>query len=329
MNCLKDKKVLFFAANSFGYEHAIKSKMEEMGAIVDYFDERPANTFIVKALIRINRNFLSRHIGQYYRKICDQVQAQNYDYIIFIKGESVSKVTLKRLRQEHPHAKIVLYLWDSISNNRNVRSKLSYFDKILSFDRDDVQKYGFVFRPLFYLDDYKQVASQAAFTYDALFVGTVHSDRYIFVKNIEKQCSAFGKKMYTYFFFRSAILYYRKKLLDVTYKKTKRTDFRFVSLKKAELLALISQSACLVDVQHPKQTGLTMRTIEALGARRKLITTNETITTYNFYNAKNILVVDRKNPVINIDFLNTSYQELEDKIYNSYSIESWVNDIIS
>jgi hypothetical protein len=325
---LKDKKILLFVNKLFGYEHDIKSKMEQMGAHVDYFDERPSNSFIAKAIIRINRNLFSRRIESYYKNICKQIEFQNYDYIIFIKGESVSKDTLRCLKQKHPQAKMILYLWDSIHNNKNALNNLDCFDKILSFDKEDVKKYGFIFRPLFYTDEYKQITTEMKYVYDALFVGTIHSDRYLFVKTIQQQLNTFGKKMYTYLFFRSIIIYYKKKLFDVTYKKTKSSDFNFDPLKKTDLLTLISQSACLIDIQHPKQTGLTMRTIEALGACRKLITTNEFIKTYNFYCPNNILVVDRKKPVINIDFMNTPYKKLDDNIYNSYALESWINDIV-
>jgi hypothetical protein len=327
-NLLKNKKILLFATHSFGYEDEIKSKMEDMGATVDYFDERPSNTFFAKALIRINRNLVSLQIESYYKNICKQVQAQNYDYIIFIKGESVSKATLQRLKLEHPHAKMILYLWDSVRNNKNALNILNHFDKILSFDKDDVQKYGFIFRPLFYIEEYRQIADKTTFVYDTLFVGTVHSDRYAFVKTIHQQLNTFGKKMYFYFFFRSIVLYYKKKLFDITYKEANVSDFNFVPVGKTELLTLIAKSACIIDIQHPKQTGLTMRTIEALGACRKLITTNEFIKTYDFYCPDNILIVDRKRPVVNIDFLNTSYQKLDDNIYNSYSLESWINDIV-
>jgi hypothetical protein len=325
---LKDKKILLFANKLFGYENDIKSKMEQMGAIVDYFDERPSNTFVAKAIIRINRNLFSHRIKSYYKSICKQVESQNYDYIIFIKGESVSKDILRYLKQTHPQAKMILYLWDSIRNNKNALNNLDCFDKILSFDKEDVEKYGFIFRPLFYIDEYKHIANETKYVYDALFVGTVHSDRYSFVKAIQQQLNTFEKKMYTYFFFRSIIIYYKRKLFDETYKKTKSSDFNFVPLKKTELLTLISQSACLIDIQHPKQTGLTMRTIEALGACRKLITTNEFIKTYNFYCPDNILVVDRKKPVIDINFLNTPYKKLDDNIYNKYTLDAWINDIV-
>ena len=326
---LEGKKVLLFAANAFGYEKDIQIKMQEMGAVVDYYDERPSNSFLTKAIIRINRRLLNRKIEKYYYCICSKEVIKNYDYIVFIKAESVSSKILQRLRTEHSNAQFVLYLWDSILNNKNVLSNYIYFDKVLSFDKNDVERYGFAFRPLFYTDAYKEIANRKKIVYDALFVGTVHSDRYYYAKNIEQQLSNMGKKMMSYFFFRSPILYYRKKIFDKTYKHVKKDDFQFTQLSKKELIELVAQSCCLVDAQHPKQTGLTMRTIEALGACRKLITTNKNIKNYDFYNPNNILVVDRLTPAIKMDFFNVEYEKIDATIYNAYSLEMWITNLLS
>lgn len=72
--------------------------MEQMGAHVDYFDERPANTFLVKALIRINRNLLSRYIDRYHTKIIKSTKEKKYDYVFFIKGEAISIVNLNKIK---------------------------------------------------------------------------------------------------------------------------------------------------------------------------------------------------------------------------------------
>ena len=69
MDLLKNKRVLFFAADLFGYQNEIKKAIERQGALVDYFDERPANSFFVKALIRVRRSLLSVYIDSYYNKI--------------------------------------------------------------------------------------------------------------------------------------------------------------------------------------------------------------------------------------------------------------------
>ena len=61
----------------------------------------------------------------------------------------------------------------------------------------------------------------------------------------------------------------------------------------------IGNSRVVLDLPHPMQTGLTMRTIEAIGSKKKLITTNVDIVNYDFYNPKNILLIEREN--INFD----------------------------
>ena len=39
----------------------------------------------------------------------------------------------------------------------------------------------------------------------------------------------------------------------------------------------------VLDIEHPKQVGLTMRTFEVLASGRKLITTNRSIINHEFY----------------------------------------------
>ena len=66
---LKGKNILFFSASLFGYQDEIRKGLCRAGASVDYYDERPANTFLVKALIRINRNLLAGYVDRYYNRI--------------------------------------------------------------------------------------------------------------------------------------------------------------------------------------------------------------------------------------------------------------------
>lgn len=328
MMFLQSKRILFFSAKAFDIPDNIAASMQHLGAIVDYFDERPANTFLVKALIRINRNLLARYIDEYHRRIIEKTSKYRYDYIFFIKGESISKSNLELLRAVHPEAKFVIYHWDSIANNRNALNLLPLFDQAYSFDKPDCRKLGMRFLPLFYLPDYEKVANDStSYDYDLMFVGTTHSDRYRFVNSIASQIINFGGKCFIYFFFQSKILFYKMKLLDKTMRRVSIREVYFESVKKERLLELYHRSRIIVDAQHPKQTGLTMRCIETLGAKRKLITTNKEIEKYDFYRPENILVVDRLHPVIPRDFFESSYTSLPDEIYTKYSLNTWIKTI--
>ena len=325
---LQGKRILFFSAHLFGYQNDIRLAMESVGAIVDYYDERPANNFLVKGVIRINRNLLAGYINHYYNKIIKETLQKEYDYVFFIKGESISASNVRRLKQFHPEANFIIYHWDSIANNSNAQNLLPYFDRVFSFDKIDCERLGLHFLPLFYTPDYANIPYyDKEIKYDMLFVGTTHSDRYKLVKRIEEQIIKMGALCLRWFYCPSKLLYYKMKIQDSYLRQIPVHTFHFKPMSKELLLQLYAGSRIIIDVQHPKQTGLTMRCIETLGAKRKLITTNYYITEYDFYNPDNILVVDRNLPYVPEKFLNEPYRDTPKEIYESYSIKNWLSSI--
>ena len=210
---LENRSILFFSAQAFGYQNEIRAEMERMGARMDYFDERPANSFAVKAAIRINRNLLARYIDRYHARIIERTKNRKYDYVFFIKGESVSVENLNKIKELHPEAKLIIYHWDSIANNRNALRILPVFDRAFSFDKPDCEKLGIRFLPLFYLRDYEKIGRQEPdYRYDLLFVGTVHSDRYGLLRRVSGQIERAGGRCFAYMFFQSRVLYWKMKL---------------------------------------------------------------------------------------------------------------------
>lgn len=325
---LKGKSILFISSKAFGIPENIIKELINLGAIVDYYDERPANNFLTKALIRINRILVAPYINFYYNKIIKQTSTKKYDYIFFIKAESISHSKLKLLFSLHPESTNIIYHWDSIANNKNALNTLPEFDYAFSFDRKDCKKFNMHFLPLFYYNEYKDIAlSKENKIFDLLFVGTVHSDRYKIINSIITQFSENGYNYFTYFFFQSKIMFYRYLLINKKSLSLKKFQVHFNSLNKEDLLELYKKSRTIIDIQHPKQTGLTLRTFEALGSKCKLITTNKDIKNYNFYHPNNILIIDRNKPVIPKSFLELDYYPIPDAIYESYSITSWIKSI--
>jgi hypothetical protein len=324
------KRILFFAPKFFNYEHEIADAMRSMGAEVDLFDERPGNGFFTKALIRINRKFLSVKIASYFKKILRATASRNYDFIVFIKGEAVSLDSLRQMKVLHPNAKFILYFWDSLKNNRNGRTIMSFFDRVLSFDHVDcAHEKTLVHRPLFYLDVYRSCRAIQERNIDLLFIGTVHSDRFALARRINELCKTAGLKTWFAFFFQSPPLFVVRRLFDKSFRGTRISDFFFHALSRDDVAARVSQCTAVLDIQHPRQTGLTMRTIEVLGAGRKLVTTNGGIRQYDFYNPDAIMIIDRDNPVIDPDFFKRPFTAYSEDVYKKYSIEQWIFDLLN
>lgn len=322
---LKGKKILFFTASFLGFQDDIKYALEKMGAQVDWYDERVSTSTFTKALVRINRDALALKIKIYYENIINRTKDVNYDYVFFVNIEAATKNIIDSLRHYHPDSVFILYEWDSIVNNKNARGLLDLFDETWSFDKDDCEEFNMNFLPLFYNNEYAKLKTKEEYEYEVMFIGTTHSDRYRFVKSIEDQIE--GDK-FNWFYFPSILLYLKMWIQDKWFRKNSNySEFKFTPLCKKKLLEVVENSRILLDAQHPKQTGLTMRTLETLGARRKLITTNQYVKEYDFYNPKNILVVDRKKPLITKEFLDSSFEMPSIEVYNKYSLDSWLKTI--
>ena len=91
-------------------------------------------------------------------------------------------------------ATFILYLWDSVSNIEGINSILNYFDKVFSFDRDDVQNYKFIYRPTFYRPEIQNIHGYRE--YDISFLGSAHSDRISYLININQVCTKQGYNVY-------------------------------------------------------------------------------------------------------------------------------------
>lgn len=323
---LNNKSILFFSPQFFGYQTEIKNKLEELGAKTLWFDDRPSNHFISKVLLRINKRFLKKTSNKYYEGIINRLNNENhqFDYILFISPESISKESLKKLKKNFSSSKFILYMWDSFKNKQAL-DLLNEFNTVFSFDPNDCEKYHVKFRPLFFLDLYKSTPN-LSLSYDLLFIGTAHSDRYNFVKKIVNNLDT-KLVLKLFFYLNSHPLFVLKKIFDRDFRKVKYKDISFNSLTLKENAALLKNSKIVLDINHPKQIGLTMRTIETLGAQKKLITTNKDIINYDFYTDNNILIIDRENPVIPEQFINSFFRASNEDILNKYSLRGWINEI--
>ena len=325
---LKGKRILFFPTYTYGYENHIKEAMEELGAKVDVFDERPDETFLTRALIRINRNLMARKINRYHESILEKTKDNEYDFVFFIRCEAFGKSTINKIKILHPESKLIIYFWDSFKYNKNSIRVKDLADKVFTFDREDSIKYNIPHLSLFYIDKYSAIPLVDKFTYKTLFIGSLYSDRYPVIRKIEALMPSQTKK-FSYFYVPSKILFWKMKLTDKDVRPVKYISVKFKALKLDEILKLFEESEIIIDVQGPLQSGLTMRTVETIGARRKLITTNADIRNYDFYDDNNILIVDRNNVVIPDSFINTPFKPLPDEIYDKYSLSSWLKTIFA
>ena len=96
-----------------------------------------------------------------------------------------------------------------------------------------------------------------------------------------------------------------------------------------EIIKLVGESKAILDLNNGNQVGLTLRPLEALFFKKKLITNNINIINYDFYSPDNIFILgvdDISNLTI---FLNKKYKEIDKKIIEKYDFSNWLKRLIA
>ena len=329
------KKILFIAPVFFGYYKEIINEMEKLGYYVDYFCDSSSNSSIFKALSRLNKSFVEIPMKKYFKNdVLPKVKKEKYDYVFLISAMSLSFTPkmIENIKKLQKNAKFIMYQWDGEKNIPYIVNFHKYFEKNYTFDRIDYEKKKdiYEFLPLFYIKEYENVGKglNNAFEYDISYVGTAHPQKYVMINEIAEKLKEFFPKQFIYHFLPSKFKYFYHKFKDVEYKNVNLKDFKLERIPKEKMMEIFSKSKCIIDAPQKGQNGLTIRTIECLGAKRKLITTNVDIKNYDFYNEKNIYVYED-----NIDkdsiFFNSDYEDIDKNIYDKYSLTNWIKFIIN
>ncbi|WP_315154269.1 hypothetical protein [Capnocytophaga leadbetteri] len=315
------KRVLFIGIGFYDYDLIIQQAIEKLGFEVDYFCETPkAITYTIANHLKIRS--ISNRIKSKHSILIATKCKENYDFIFVIKGDVIIPESLEIIREKNKKAKAILYLWDSIKRMSNYKKIESYFDTIYSFDRvDTLNNKNLKFKPLFYRSEYKKDESNDSFLFDLFFIGWAHSDRAALLQKIASNLEEQKLKV-KFFIFVGRMSYYISKSIRAVRSMTIQKP-----ISPKEVVKYSRQSRAILDLAHPLQTGLTMRTIEVLfGINRKLITTNKDIANYSFYNENNILIINRENLEIPKSFFEKEFISYPKEFIESFFIENWVKD---
>lgn len=321
---MRNKKVLFIYISFFGYENEITNAIIKKGADVIAYDERFSNKKIVKITYRFFP-FLSKIISFiYFFLIYQKVKKlDKIDFLFVLKGEVIPYWFIKKIKSRFENASLIYYTWDSFKNNPNGVKIHEIFDKSFTFDIKDSQEFNLIFRPLFSVFYNKSVSKPN--NYLAGTIITAHSDRIGVFNRIYNELGLNNIETKYY-------LYSRIKIID-RIKKTLIKSSKIVLFDKPltikDSYEFLSDVKYVIDINHPQQTGLTMRSIEALVNKKKLITTNSNIKDYCFFNENNICVVDRLAIKISERFLNTDFLEYPEEIIQALTIDGWIEAIFS
>jgi len=311
-----NKKIAVIATHSFGYIDFLVNKLksyENVDLIYINIDSIP---FSYKNKLSRVRNAVLKLLsfsGLKEKNRTDFIKKtlysdKKFDQILVIRPDKLEKEALMFLRENS--IKMTSFFFDGIENFVDQKKTLSFFDTIFSYDKKDVADYNFKFLTNYIYDD--QIEDKP-------------------IENIVFNISSFDKR----FSFLEKIASYLSQN-KISFLFIVRKDKPFVHdkititknyLPISEVKCLIAKSLVLIDLQKTKQNGLSFRIFEALGYSKKLITNNQDIVNYDFYNPNNIFVVSEENVTIPVDFFNTPYEKLNSDIIDKYKLKNWIFEV--
>lgn len=290
---INKKRLLFVGVGFRNYDKLIANELSKRYDVV-YINSKEFD-MLHRVLYKFARKYCKRwleHLCAKHIMLEIREEAVNIDKIFVVKGEHLTSRHLAYIKQHNKIEKSVLYLWDKWSMHENIDTIKSHFDDIYSFDTKDCEEQGVKLRPLFYFEDQIKLGQKK--TIDVSFVGNDHTGRYELLKRVKRICQENGFR-YKFCLLIGKVEYTKFTRFPFLKNKYSREDAEMFSesgVSYQEYVDIISSSKVVIDMPYKGQTGLTMRTIEALAMGARLITSNEAIGKYKDISPNSYLIID-------------------------------------
>ena len=316
------RKLLFIAPDYYGFNEVVLKGLKEysdcdVSYIVSNFKYQYKNwgeriyNFFLKTLL--GRNLKEKKKDEYIKEFIKFINESNdYDILLinapYLLTNNQIEIALKKTKLS------VVIFWDSIEKIPMQKKYLEDFDIIYSFEPDDCAKYHLKKITNFYFAESNNDSNNL---YDVCYLAT-YDERIKVAERIFKYFDEHNISVKGKMFAR------RRQRLPKSIERIK----EIIPFSKSYKYYL--DSKIILDIAHPNQKGLSFRPYEAIGLRKKLITTNKDIVNYDFYNPNNIFVIeDVDNITIPLYFFKTDYEEIDIKLREKYHIKNWIHNIIN
>ena len=228
------------------------------------------------------------------------------------------------LKNNNPDARFIVYKWNPGTTQPWLDKMKNKGIEVYSFDISDCEKYPEIkfnqqFYPMFKTQT--DIGSAIKETQDFYFCG-YNKNRFPLFKKLVNQ---FNKKDLSYKIIVREWSQYgikkRSKTIDGIQMVWKETTYE-------KILHDILKSKCLIDIVQKNQKGLTIRVMEALAYRKKILTNNSKLKKEPFYHPSNIFIIDEDDIENSCEqlkqFLEEPYECVDETILQSYDTSEWL-----
>ena len=313
--------ILMVALHYHDYTRAIADEFERMGHTVSLHDIQP-RSLAWKALSTLSRPMWEKALHRHHASILRAEQGKAYDLVLFIQVHQLRLPQLDAFRDAFPAARFALYNWDSIDNH-DYRPYADRFDDIYTFDQGDAAEYGYKYLPLFCLRQFQFEEDPREADKGVYFVGNlVKIPRYLMIAEFRDYCEQRGIPFKTHLATTPPVKAALVKAGHVP------RGLASGPIAKEDFIAMMKSVSATFDFANHHQTGYTMRVIENLCARRKIITSNAGVKRESFYSPDRFHVFEEGDGFEGVEkFLDTPLAEPE-RMFPEYHVQTFAKHLI-
>lgn len=281
-----------------------------LGVTVDkYFKKKK---FFQRVFSYIDRKFettLSFYFWKNWKK-----KLLNYDLII-LNSHFYSLPLIRYINKHYPEMRVIIWYSNPVAKDTDISLYKKLKCEVWTFDKRDAEIYNLNLNNQFVdVSKINRIKDSTKIEYDVSFVGT-DKGRLNTILKLKDKFHELGLST---------------NFLIVNSSKNTSLSYQYVSrLSYSEVISVEKKSNVILDLVQENQTGYTLRPIEAIVLKKKLITNNTDITNADFYRKENIFILSKNTDYSKMsDFMKEPYVLLSDEIINKYTVRGWLTNFM-
>lgn len=318
---IKGKRILFIGPIFHRYEERIIDTLESFGAEVSFYPERSYNLFY-SLLNNTSKFLLKKYQSYHYFRFLRGCSDPTFDILFVIRGCQFPEDFIEKISAYNPEIYRIMYQWDSEYNNSYIHLT-HLFNEIVTFDKADSLKYNVRYLPLFYdivANELVEIVD-ASHELDFFCLCSYSYYRLNVLKRLTSILKNYKVKAVVYI---PKSTYFKEKLKGVNFEDI---NLVFSPISHEEYLKDLRRSQIILDISPPSQSGLPMRVIEAIGFRKKVLSTNGyVLKEFPDLDCVSFLNTGDSNDVISSQIM-LFYQERTSNYIDGYDLNNWVMNL--
>jgi hypothetical protein len=264
-------KLAVIGAAFFSYTDAVVAEFAARGIEVVAFDEKHSNRKSAKIMYRLGLGFAPfSPLPGYHDKVANDIIAAGIPDVLLLGVEVISRAFVEKLVEAG--VRVHLHMWDGRDNQGGFQNYLDLLSSCSTFDARDAAELDLAYIPLFAESLFAGHRAECSTPrFDIGFCGTMHSLRGEYISRLVSAPWAKRFRFGLMLYYHSRGLFLAKALVQWRLLKLV-PRVSGIPFSRADVAGLFAQSRYVLDIPHPRQTGLTSRTFEALLAGARLLT---------------------------------------------------------